>query len=139
MSQDPEAAGRIVAGFFAAAAAAPAPMAFELTGDVGNPVANAIQMLPIVLLFGFPIALVHVAVIAVPAYLLLSRRWRVRWWSAALGGLATGSAPALLLFGDAGSAATMGLCGLIGGLVFWAVIRPGGRGRGRDDDDRVFA
>ena len=118
-------AARLIAAGFAAALVAPAPVAFMLIGSTGNPVENVLSALPLVLLFGAPVALLHVFLIGVPLYLALRRRWRLRWWSAPLAGFLIGALPMALLFQSLEGMWFFGLCGLVGGLVFWAVLRPG--------------
>ncbi len=86
-----------------------------------------------VLLAGFPIALAHAMLLGLPAYGLLSRRWRLRAWNAMLGGFVVGAAPAGLLYQLAELAATAGGLGAARGLAFRRVQRrtAGAPGRGR--------
>ena len=133
---------RFVAACFAAASVAPVPAAFELVGDIGNPMANALEVLPLVLVFGIPIALLHLGLLALPVYMLLRRWWRLQWWNAAAAGFVIGALPMSLLFWSLDGSSMAGLCGLVGGLTFWAVLKAGGNGPrsdGRDDLDEVFA
>ena len=122
--------GRLVLACFTAAVLAPAPMAFD---PFGGSVAleNAIELLPLVMLFGVPVALLHIGFIAVPIYIALRPRYRLRWWNAALAGFLIGALPMSLLSQAFDGMAITGLCGLVGGLAFWAVLRPG-----LDPDDR---
>lgn len=48
-------------------------------------------------LFGAPAAFALALFVGYPLYRLLSRWWRLRWWNAALGGLAIGAAAYCLL------------------------------------------
>lgn len=78
-------------------------------------------------LFGIPIALVAILIMALPAYLLMRRHWYVRWWNAGLSGAVIGSVGGSLLGGSEMSGIVqMALAGLVGGLAFWAVVRPRG-------------
>ena len=134
--------GRLGAACVSAAALSPTPLAFELVGGVGDPIVNALQLLPLVLLFGFPIALLHVGLLALPLYRVLRRRWRLHWWNAAAAGFAIGAVPMSMLFQALDGAWLTGLCGLVGGLVFWAVLSLGGKSpgaSGRDELDEIFA
>lgn len=60
----------------------------------------------------------------------------VRWWSAALGGLALGIAFATMFFGQRGvdflwSVGLCALSGAVSGLVFWGIWRTGMRQKSR--------
>jgi hypothetical protein len=112
---------RLVAAFFLAAAAAPLP--FALGVAVGTP-DSAIDLALMVMLFGFPLALLHVLLLALPAYLLLRRRWPVTWANSAVLGLLIGALPTAVLSEGLTTLASTGACGLVGGLVFRMVLRP---------------
>ena len=111
---------RLSAALLAAAVAAPAPLALILTFSEPAAILGALLM---VTLFGFPIALVHAALLGLPAYLLMRRRWRLRWWHAVPAGALIGALPSLLLWGDTQSALLLFACGALGGLIFWLVAR----------------
>jgi hypothetical protein len=85
------------------------------------------------LFLGLPIAFLHLLFLALPAYAILSRHWRLRWWSAASGGFVVGVTPigllALGLSAGPSDATTLpleaGLLGLAGGVAFWAALTIG--------------
>ena len=121
MTDRPPSPLRQLAAFLVAAAAAPLP--FALVMAVGTP-ESGIAVPLMVMLFGVPLALVHVLLLALPAYLLLRRRWPVTWANSALLGLLIGALPTAALSGGLMPLATTGACGLAGGLVFRMVLRP---------------
>ena len=98
------------------------------------------------LLFGSPVALLHLLFLALPAYVVLRKYWPLCWWSAALGGFIVGAIPAGLLALGASDISpdamrfsfTAGLLGLSGGLAFWAVLtmKKGGPSPDRPSDDQ---
>jgi len=115
------------------------------------PAEARVNLAKLFVFFGVPLALFHASVLALPAYLLLRRRWTLRWWSAALVGFIVGMVPLALLSLDPGythyrqgqdvlveagrytsagwmsyfsGVATSGLYGLSGGLTFWLVLEP---------------
>jgi hypothetical protein len=105
---------------------------FGLPASEGGSIVSAlVGLMFISVLFGFPVALLHLALIGLPAHYLLSRYWRLRWWSAATGGIFAGLLPAALLSLALSQQMTsvamgvLGASGLVGGLVFWAFERPG--------------
>lgn len=80
-----------------------------------------------VYLFGIPMAALIILVLALPAYLLMRRHWEITWWNAALSGFVIAAVPAVLLGLTDLSLLTViqfGLLGAVGGLVFWAIVRP---------------
>ena len=111
---------RLAAALLAAAVAAPAPLALILTFSEPAAILGALLM---VTLFGFPIALVHAALLGLPAYLWMRRRWRLGWWHAVPAGGVIGALPSFLLWGDARTALLLFACGALGGLIFWLVAR----------------
>ena len=119
-------AGRVVLGFIVAAFAAVAAEIVLLVGIAGNDLTfeNTLGFSIVVFLFGVPIALIAILLLALPAYLLMRRHWHVRWWNAALTGLIVGMVPGMLLgAGTSWEALQIGLAGVVGGLAFWAVVR----------------
>lgn len=94
-------------------------------------------------IIGAPIALLHVVPIGMPVYAFTVRRWPLRWWSAALGGVLVGIVPTALVAlvmvsiqaasGEEAIIESMrlalwllawfGLAGLAGGLTFWLFAR----------------
>ncbi|WP_162806512.1 hypothetical protein [Sphingosinicella terrae] len=119
MSSDAEWTG--VGGLLAAATVA--PIAGSLWFFVAFPDFEAvIEILPIVWLFGFPIALLHAALIGLPAYALLRRRVQPAWWRACLGGSMIGAGPMLLIVPDFGSLLLGATSGFAGGLAFWICV-----------------
>jgi len=79
---------------------------------------------------GFVIALVHVLLLGLPAYLLLRRRSAFGWGVAMSAGFVIGAVPTGLIilpttsFADGGAwtPALAGLCGVLGALAFRAVV-----------------
>jgi len=69
-----------------------------------------------ILVAGLVIATLHVAILFVPAWSLLSRRTKLPWHGTALLGLVCGALPSLLLLPNA--AWMFGMCGLVGGIAF---------------------
>ena len=113
-------AGPITVALLAASAAAPLP--FGLAIFARSP--DQFWAIPIILIFGFPVALLHAIVLALPAYLVARRRWRLAWWHAAIAGFIVGAVPsALLLSGDLDSSVLTGACGTFGGWAFWLTLR----------------
>jgi hypothetical protein len=112
-------------------------------------------LIMITFLGGVPVALLHATLIGLPAYVVLSRRWTIRWWSAAIGGALTGGVPAgLLILGATalGSASLaelaanlrdrwqfaelFAIAGAAGGLTFWWIVRERRPANGaRDESD----
>ena len=131
----------------AAAAAAAGSVALAVAMLVPRELAG---MAVLFLIFGLPIALLHVFVLGLPLYLRLRRRWPLRWWNAVLGGFFVGAAPIISLslpgllrdtYSAAGPviyngpplvlrvllfASEAGLPGMVGGLTFWLVVRRSG-------------
>lgn len=119
-------AGRIMLGFLVADFAAVATVAVLLGGAMGgaSELGSALGFTIFVFLFGVPVALIAIVVLALPAYLLMRRHWHVRWWNAALTGFIVGGLAGSLLGGsDLATATQVALAGLVGGLAFWAVVR----------------
>ena len=126
--KDPHApSGGLGAACFAAAGGAPlafVPLLLSSGGGMG-----IVFLIP-VMIVGFPIALLHVVFLALPAYVLVDRFWRLTWWNSSLAGLLIGGIPAALLslpwqtsfeWQMPGMAAA---CGAVGGFLFWLVLRP---------------
>lgn len=95
----------------AAAVAAPVlPFAFAASAAPG--------LAAFILVAGLVIATLHVALLFVPAWILISRRTRLPWPGTALLGLVCGALPSLLFLPNA--AWMFGMCGLVGGIAFHA-------------------
>jgi len=120
MTEDHPSGARIVAGCFLAAASAPFPAALSLVAIV-SPAAGPGTALA-TLIFGIPIALLHLP-LALPIYFLLRRHWRLAWWNSALGGVLVGTLPAAVLLPGWQVIMVGAACGSAGGLVFWAILR----------------
>ena len=119
-------AGRVILGFLVAAFAAVAAETVLLASVAGADVTleSMLGFSIFVFLFGVPIALIAILVLALPAYLMMRRHWHVRWWNAALAGFIVGMVPGILLgAGTSWEALQVGLAGLVGGLAFWAIVR----------------
>ena len=112
---------RVIGAFLCSAAVAPTPIAAVAIASA--PLEGAILLIPL-MIFGFIIAMVHVIVLAVPAYLLVRLLGPVTWWAATLSGLAIGTLPAaLIMSGSLFTILPMGVSGAAGGLTFWLVLR----------------
>lgn len=111
---------RLTAALLAAAVAAPSPLALVLTFSAPEAVLPALLM---VTLFGFPIALVHAALLGLPAYFLMRRRWRLDWWRAVPAGGVIGALPSFVLWREGVTSLLLFACGALGGLIFWLVAR----------------
>ncbi|HEX8241274.1 MAG TPA: hypothetical protein VF574_16185 [Allosphingosinicella sp.] len=116
------------AGFIAAAASATAMAAFGLAQDPGGP-----SFLLVAFFLGsFFFGLFHAWFIAIPAYLLLRRKWPLTRRRSVIGGLVVGGLPWGLFTLSIGApwpnvALTVGMCGAagaIGGMAFAAMLRP---------------
>ena len=143
MNRDADSGTRVAAAGLAAAAAATIPAILMMTSSAWPDPWPFFPVLLAALVIGFPIALIHVALLALPAYLLLRRRWRLSWWSASLAGTLIGALPIALLSMSWEAVPFGATSGLFGGLAFWTVIVTG-----RNDDpprdsagplDRIFA
>ena len=118
-------AGRVMLGFLAAAFAAVTTAILLLAISAGDMELESLLGFSIfAFLFGVPIALIAILIMALPAYLLMRRHWHVQWWNAALSGAIVGSVGGSLLGGsDVTGTLQMALAGLVGGLIFWVVVR----------------
>ena len=119
-------AGRVMLGFLVAAFASVAAEIVLIATIAGAEMTleSVLGFSIFVFLFGVPVALVAIVVLALPAYLLMRRRWHVRWWNAALTGFIVGMVPGVLLGAETSwEALQLGLAGLVGGLAFWAMVR----------------
>ena len=119
-------AGRVLLGFVAAAFASVTAvvLVFASLSGGGLTVEGVFGFGLFAFLFGIPIALVAILILALPVYLVMRSRWHVRWWNAALTGFLAGAAAGAVLGGsDLSGAAAFGLAGLVGGLAFWAIVR----------------
>jgi hypothetical protein len=129
MEEEHPSGARLMAALACAVAVAAVGAAALWSRMLGQP---APGLFPLILMFGLPIAAAHALILGLPVYLLLRRRWTLRWWSAALGGFAVAVVPAGLLSSAPGSGmsltvlrelAELGLLGLAGGVAFWIVLR----------------
>ena len=119
-------AGRVLLGFIVAAFASVTSVVLVLAAFSGGGITlGAVFGFGLfAFLFGIPIALVAILILALPVYLVMRSRWHVRWWNAALTGFFAGAMAGAVLGGsDLAGAATFGLAGLAGGLAFWAIVR----------------
>lgn len=93
------------------------------------------------LVIGYPIALLHMA-LAWPFYRWLRRFWQLRWWIAGAAGGVIGALPVTVLEaaimlvwgrenapdfagGYLGLPLLFAAAGMVGGLVFWSIVRSG--------------
>lgn len=119
-------AGRVILGFLVAAFAAVAAEVVLIASMASADMTfeSVLGFSIFVFLFGVPIALIAILILALPAYLLMRRHWHVQWWHAALAGFIVGMIPGMLLGAGASfEGLQVGLAGLVGGLAFWAIIR----------------
>jgi hypothetical protein len=131
MNEDEDPSGaRTLAGCACAALVAGTSAAVAMWWQM--PEMGVLALLGLILVFALPVAAAHALLLGLPLYLLLRLRWPLRWWSAALGGFAVAVIPVSLLSLPAGGGislaamgelATLGWCGLAGGLAFWVVLR----------------
>jgi hypothetical protein len=129
-------AGRVAAALLAASAAAPSAFGLMLVAQAPR---EGFWLLLAAVTFGFPVALLHALLLALPAYAIVRRWWRLKWWNAAATGFLIGVLPASLLVTPSFGTLMAGGGGLVGGLVFWLVLR-GARGEEASDDlRRTFA
>ena len=94
----------------------------------GNPIAEA----PVVALLVFGFSLLPAFVFGGILFVVLRSFHLVRWWSAALGGVAVGALVGTLFPSGAGALEFLAICvfaGAVAGLVFWAVWSAGMRHR----------
>ena len=103
-------------------AAAVAPLPFVLMMTLSDPEA-ILGALLMAALFGFPLALLHGALLGMPAYFLMRRRWPLGWWNAVPAGAVIGGVPSYVLWQDAKVALLFATCGAVGGLTFWYMAR----------------
>lgn len=136
MSPEHPSAGRVAAALLAASAAAPFTFGLMLVAQAPQ---EGVWLLLVAILFGFPVALLHALLLALPAYAIARRRWRLSWWNAAAAGFVIGVLPASLLVTRSFGTLMAGVGGLVGGLAFWLVLR-GARGEEVSGDlRRTFA
>ena len=119
MTGNPPSAGALCCAA-AVAILAPLPLVALLfegaTGGMGN-------IFPLVLLFGVPIAAVHVLALFLPLYLVTARGEEMPWWGAAALGLACGGLPAFMVSGADPVVTTLFAgSGLVGSLAFWLTL-----------------
>ena len=126
-------AGRIALALVAASAAAPLPFALFLVTQAPD----QFWVLPAILIFGFPAALLHALLLALPTYLLVRRRWPLAWWSSGAIGFLIGIAPSALFLPRSPATFVVGACGIAGGVAFWLVLRE--KREEPDDLRRTFA
>lgn len=153
MSRERHSVPRLMVACAAAAlVAVAAAFAFLLLSFTLN---EASQIALIFLILGFPIALLHVLLLGLPAYAILRERWPLRWWNAAIAGFAIGVLPfgiftfdpsaeflqaGQIVFVEGGQytqagwlnylqgLAVAGAFGIAGGLAFWLVLRENKKG-----------
>jgi hypothetical protein len=80
--------------------------------------------------FAFVVAIVHIVVLGLPAFLWGWRHGLIHWWSTLIIAFIIGATPTIFVFLPNGLidytfpvAAIMGLFGVIGGFAFWLVWR----------------
>ena len=92
-----------------------------------------------ILMFGFFVALIHVIVLAGPAYLLIRLRWPLTWWNASIAGALIGGLPAGLLLESLEVGLATGCGGVAGGLAFWFALRDRTSGEKPDQLRETFS
>ena len=120
MTDDRPPTGAVLAAFCYAAAAAPVPVG--LWAAAVSPTGGLSLFIPIMMI-GIVVALIHVIVLAAPAYLLVRLRWPVTWWNASIAGVLIGGMPAGLLLESLEAGLTTAAAGVAGGLAFWFALR----------------
>jgi hypothetical protein len=133
MTEDDQPSGaRTLAGCAAAVLVGAVSAGVATWWQLSAGASGAPGLLVVTLLVAMPIAAAHALALGLPFYLLLRRWWRLRWWSAALGGFVVAVVPAgLMSFLPANNIslaavrelAEFGLYGLAGVLAFWIVLR----------------
>ena len=121
MTEDPPGAGRVVAAFLFAGGVAPLPFTVYVALQAEAP---DLTTLVVVVVLGIPVAMLHILLLAFPAWLVVRRRWRVGWLNSSLFGLVIGTVPGALLGSDLPALAGLAASGTFGGLVFWLMLRP---------------
>ena len=121
MTEDRPGSGRVVAAFLFAGGVAPLP--FTVYVALQSETLD-LATLVVVAVLGIPVALLHILLLALPAWLVVRRRWRVGWVNSALFGVVIGTVPGALLGSDLDALAGLAACGMFGGLVFWLMLRP---------------
>ncbi len=115
-------AGRVAGGIILAAACAPivVGVALAVLQEPPMDMQMATGWVLTALTFGFPLALFPALLVALPAYLLLRRRWPMRWWHAALAGALIGAIiwPLGSMDMDLATLAVTTTAGVISGLAF---------------------
>lgn len=125
--------GKVMGALLVAAIAAPLAGGLIFSFLLGRTIFDGFGAIPFVLVYalvlGFPIALILALGLGLPAFLWLERRYRIRWWSAAIAGAVVGALPMALwnlrALTDEGVGILLfiGASGAVGGLVFWAALR----------------
>lgn len=133
MTEDDEPSGaRTMAGCAAAVLVGAVSAGVATWWQLSEGASGAPGLLVVTMLVAMPIAAAHALALGLPFYLLLRRWWRLRWWSAALGGFVVAVVPAGLLtllpendmtLTAVRELAELGLFGMAGGLAFWIVLR----------------
>ena len=121
MTEDQPDPGRVVAAFLFAGGVAPLPFTIYVALQAEAP---DVATLVVVAVLGIPVAMLHVFLLAFPAWLVVRRHWRVGWLNSTLCGLVIGTVPGALLGSDPAALAGLAACGTFGGFVFWLILRP---------------
>ncbi len=151
MNQDQPSGRRLLAAITSAilVGASAFPAYFIAAGVMEGALAQAWFIVVASFIVGAILAAGHMLLLGLPLYGLLSLRWQLRWWSAAIGGFLVGGLPYLVLLNNSGEYSQVGdtvlsehgrytaagwsqlfeMCGWLGligalaGLAFWAVLR----------------
>ena len=105
--------GAIFPAAFAAAVVPVVPFALVAVAAPG--------LAAFILVFGTVVAALHVAILFLPAWILLSRRTRLDFLATSTLGLVCGGLPSLVLWPQ--TAWLFAVCGYIGGTAFHLVLR----------------
>ncbi len=102
-------------------------LSFPVTNPVGSP-ADQLLAFGSLLPFSFIVALMHVLIFGVPAFLLGLRFRAINWWTSVIVASAIGIMPLAILFSSSSNfkffnLLPLGLFGAIGGLTFWVLWR----------------
>ena len=134
---------RLPGAFAAAAASAVAVLLAAAAADAlfnSSGVVPDMSFGPAILVGAFVVAAIHAILFGLPGHALLPRRWRYSFKVRAVGGFLVGGLPLpllILLLSDGGggalgldypvwllaNAVLLGLFGMVGGVVFWLIVR----------------
>lgn len=113
MTEDREERGPLAPAAFAGAAVPVVPLALIAIPAPG--------LAAFILIFGLVVAALHVVILSLPAWILLSRRTPLEWPATSGLGLICGALPSAIFVPQ--GAWIFALCGFVGGTAFHFVLR----------------